>query len=81
LRVQGSNQKPILEKLAKRLQELYSLDKVPGTFFYDNDKGKMELERENYDVPIMKEYRAPSMFFWKIYYKVITEYVKEHILD
>ena len=76
-----AEKRPISKDLSARLQKTYSLDKVPGTFFYDNDKGKIELERENYQVPSLKEYRTPKMLFWKTYYTTITKYIEENILD
>jgi hypothetical protein len=76
-----AEKKPIPSDLLGRLQKTYSLDKVPGTFFYDNDKGKIELEREHYEVPSIKEYRAPKMLFWKTYYETITKYIEKNILD
>ena len=59
----------------------YGLDKVPGTFFYDNDTGKMVLEREEYDLPTFKEYRTPGMFLWKVYYNKVRAYIDQSILD
>lgn len=76
-----SERGPVHKEVAKRLENAYSLDKTPGTFFYDNDKGEMELERENYEVPIIKEYRTPSMLFWKTYYQAIVKYIEKNILD
>ncbi|MGH8614627.1 MAG: hypothetical protein ACREYF_22020 [Gammaproteobacteria bacterium] len=64
-----------------RMQKAYSLDKVPGTFFYDNDKSTMVLEKEDYALPTFKEYRTPGMFLWKVYYSKIREYIDKHILD
>lgn len=64
-----------------RLERLYGVDKVPGIFFYDNDKGKLELEREDYTIPRLKEYRTPSMFFWKTYYRSVSDYFEKNILD
>ena len=64
-----------------RMQKAYSLDKVPGTFFYDNDPGTMVLEKEDYTVPTFKEYRTPGMVLWKVYYSKIREYIDKHILD
>ena len=67
--------------ITKRLLDTYSLDKVPGSFFYDNDTGKMVLEQEDYQVPVLKEYRTPSQFFWKTWYKTVTKYINKNILD
>ena len=73
----GKPDRPILA----RMQKAYSLDKVPGTFFYDNDTGKMVLEKEDYAVPALKEYRSPGMLLWKVYYSKTREYIDKHILD
>jgi len=69
--------KPTLARLTKA----YGIKQIPATLFYDNDKGKMELEGTRYDVPSLTEYRTPSMLFFKAYYGVIHKYVTEHILD
>ena len=76
-----AEKKPIPNDLSARLQKTYSLDKVPGTFFYDNDKGKIELEREHYETPSLREYRTPKMLIWKTYYETITKYINKNILD
>jgi thiol-disulfide isomerase/thioredoxin len=65
----------------QRLQKRYGVKQVPATFFYDNDKGKMELERTNYTVPTLAEYRTPSTLFFKVYYNNIHDYITKHILD
>jgi len=64
-----------------RMQAAYGLDKVPGTFFYDNDTGKMVLDREEYDLPTFKEYRTPGLFLWKVYYNKVRAYIDKSILD
>jgi hypothetical protein len=76
-----AEKKPVPNDLLARLQKTYSLDKVPGTFFYDNDKGKIELEREYYETPSLKEYRTPKMLLWKTYYEAISKYINKNILD
>ena len=63
------------------LQKRYGVKKVPATLFYDNDRGKMELERTDYSVPAVIEYRTPSPLFWNTYYQTIRKYIKENILD
>jgi hypothetical protein len=72
--------KPDRETLI-RMEKAYSLDQVPGTFFYDNDTGAMVLEKEDYTLPTFKEYRTPGMFLWKVYYFAVREYIDKHILD
>ncbi len=62
-------------------QKSYSLDKTPGILFYDNDRGKMELENEQYIDANFKEFRTPSLLFWKIYYNTVCSYIDKHILD
>lgn len=64
-----------------QMQRAYSLDKVPGTFFYDNDTGQMVLEREQYDLPTFKEYRTPGLFLWRVYYNRVRAYIDKNILD
>ena len=59
----------------------YGVKKVPASLFYDNDHGKMELEKTDYSVPLMLEYRTPSMLFWKTYHQAIREYIQKNILD
>jgi hypothetical protein len=69
--------RPTLE----RLQKSYGIRQIPATLFYDNDRGKIELERTDYDVPSLVEYRTPSMLFFRTYYSAIQKYVTENILD
>ena len=45
------------------------------------DHGEMELEKTDYSVPLMLEYRTPSMLFWKTYHQAIREYIQKNILD
>ena len=59
----------------------YGVKKVPASLFYDNDHGGMELEKTDYSVPLMLEYRTPSMLFWKTYHQAIREYIQKNILD
>jgi hypothetical protein len=63
------------------LQKRYGVKKVPATLYYDNDRGKMELERTDYSVPAMLEYRTPSLLFWNTYHRTIREYIQKNILD
>jgi len=63
------------------LQKRYGVKKVPATLFYDNDRGKMELERTDYSVPALLEYRTPSLLFWNTYHRTIREYIQTNILD
>ncbi len=63
------------------LQKRYGVRKVPASLFYDNDRGKMELERTDYSVPALLEYRTPSLLFWKTYHQAIREYIQKNILD
>ena len=63
------------------LQKRYGVTKVPASLFYDNDRGKMELERTDYSVPALVEYRTPSLFFWKTYHQAIRDYIQKNILD
>lgn len=63
------------------LQKRYGVRRVPATLFYDNDRGKMELERTDYSVPAVIEYRTPSPLFWSTYHQTIRKYIQENILD
>ncbi|MCK5706647.1 MAG: hypothetical protein KAI43_03255 [Candidatus Aureabacteria bacterium] len=67
--------------LMKKMEKLYSLDKVPGVLFYDNDTGKIMLEKEQYTIPTFKEYKTPGMMIWKIFYKKVKKIIEENILD
>jgi hypothetical protein len=64
-----------------RLRQRYGVRQIPATLFYDNDRGTIELERADYDVPTLVEYRTPSMFFFRTYYNASHKYVTENILD
>ena len=66
---------------SERLAKSYGVHQIPATLFYDNDRGKIELERTRYDVPTLVEYRTPSMLFFKTYYSGTHKYITEHILD
>ena len=63
------------------IRKRYGVRKVPATLFYDNDRGKMELERTDYSVPAMIEYRTPRPLFWNTYYQTTRKYIRENILD
>jgi len=63
------------------LQKQYGVTKVPASLFYDNDTGKMELERAEYAVPTLVEYRTPSLLFWRTYHQAIRDYIQKSILD
>jgi len=65
----------------QQLQKRYGVKQLPATLFYDNDKGKMELERTNYTVPTLAEYRTPNTLLFKIYYNTLRAYITKHILD
>ena len=64
-----------------QVQKLYSLDKIPGVLFYDNDTGQMDLEHEHYEVPKFKSYKTPSLFLWKTYYSKVKKIIRVKILD
>ena len=63
------------------LQKRYGVKQVPATLFYDNDRGKIELEKTDYSVPALLEYRTPSLLFWKTYHSAIRDYIQKNILD
>ncbi len=73
----ASADKPTLDRLRQR----YGVRQIPATLFYDNDRGTMELERTDYDVPTLTEYRTPSMLFFRTYYTTIHKYITDQILD
>ena len=59
----------------------YGVKQIPATLFYDNDRGKIELEKTDYSVPTVAEYRTPNMLFWKTYHQAVREYIRKSILD
>jgi hypothetical protein len=63
------------------LQKQYGLKQIPATLFYDNDRGKIELEKAEHSVPSLVEYRTPGMLFWRTYHGAIRDYIKKSILD
>jgi hypothetical protein len=63
------------------LQKRYGVNRVPATLFYDNDRGKIELEKADYSVPTLAEYRTPSLLFFKTYHQAIRDYIQKSILD
>jgi hypothetical protein len=63
------------------LQRQYGVRQVPATLFYDNDRGKIELEKADYSVPTLVEYRTPSLLFWRAYHQAIRDYIRKSILD
>ena len=77
----ASNGAGVGKNKLQHLQKSYGVKQIPATLFYDNDKGKMELERTNYSVPTLAEYRTPSTFFFKVYYNTISDYINKSILD
>ena len=62
------------------LKKRYKVKQVPATLFYDNDHGKMELERTDYSVPAVIEYRTPRPLLWNTYHRTIRKYIQENIL-
>jgi len=75
-----ANGKPA-KSIAADYEKSYSLDKTPGILFYDNDSGKMVLENEQYIEANYKEFRTPSLLFWKAYYNAACSYIDKNILD
>ncbi len=60
--------------------EKYGVTRVPATLFYDNDHGKMELERTDYTVPAVIEYRTPNPLLWNTYHQATRKYIQDYIL-
>jgi len=77
--VQGEG-KPSRE-FQKDLQKRFGLDDVPGILFYDNVKGEMVLEDEDYIDADFKEFRTPGMFFWKRYLSGIRKELDKLLAD
>jgi len=67
--------------IAADYKKTYGLDKTPGILFYDNDSGKMVLENEQYIDANFKEFRTPSLLFWRVYYNAACSYIDKNILD
>ena len=67
--------------VADEYEKNYGLDKTPGILFYDNDSGKMVLEDEQYIDANFKEFRTPSLLFWRAYYNAVCNYIDKNILD
>lgn len=63
------------------LKKRYGITQVPATLFYDNDRGKIELEKTEYSVPAVIEYRTPRPLLWSTYYQRVRKYIRDHILD
>jgi len=63
------------------LRKRYKVTQVPATLFYDNDHGKMELEKTEYSAPAVIEYRTPRPLLWGTYHQRVRKYIKDHILD
>ena len=59
----------------------YGVKHVPATLFYDNDKGPIELEKADYSVPTLAEYRTPNLLFWTTYHHAVRDYIRKSILD
>jgi hypothetical protein len=74
------NGKPT-KSVAAELEKQYSLDKTPGILFYDNDRGRQVLEAEQYIAANFKEFRTPSLLFWKVYYNAVCTFIDENVLD
>jgi hypothetical protein len=62
------------------LEKRYKIKQVPATLFYDNDHGKMELEKTEYSVPAVIEYRTPRPLVW-VPAQRVRKYIRDHILN
>jgi hypothetical protein len=62
------------------VKKRYGVKRVPATLFYDSDRGKMELERTDYSVPAVIEYRTPRPLLWNTYHQTVRKYIQENIL-
>ena len=66
--------------IATDFEKAYSLDKTPGILFYHSDRGKLVLESEEYIDANFKEFRTPSLLFWKVYYNAVCMHIDKTIL-
>jgi hypothetical protein len=41
----------------------------------------MELEKTEYSVPAVIEYRTPRPLLWSTYHQRVRKYIQDHILD
>lgn len=71
----------VTREVLAALQKQYGAKRIPATLFYDNDRGKIELEKADYAVPTLVEYRTPSLLFWRTYHQAIRDYIQKSILD
>jgi hypothetical protein len=78
---QVSNGTKVERDALAAVQKKYGVKQIPATLFYDNDRGKIELEKDAYEVPTFTEYRTPSMLLWKTYHQAVREYIIKDILD
>jgi hypothetical protein len=61
------------------LQKQSGVRQIPATLFDDNDRGRIELEKADYSVPTLAEYRTPSLLFWRTYHQAIRDYIQKSI--
>jgi len=81
LRIEIQSEGKPTNEFKKDLQKRFGLDDVPGILFYDNVKGKMVLEEEDYIDADFKEFRTPFMLFWKSYLSGIRKELDELLAD
>lgn len=79
--VKVSENGPPKKDYAKRLETQFSLDSTPGILFYDNVKNMLVLEQETYIDADYKEFRAPQMLLWKVYYAEATKALNKLLAD
>jgi thioredoxin-related protein len=79
--VKVSENGPPSKDYAKRLETQFSLDSTPGILFYDNIKNGLVLEQEAYIDADYKDFRAPQMFLWKIYYAEANKALNKLLAD
>ena len=66
---------PVGKEISHKLKKDYCLNKVPGVFFYERGQGPSNFDHQDESQPTLKEYRIPSMFFWKTYYNVVEKHI------
>ena len=69
-----SEEIPVNQEAISRLKKDFNLERTPGTLFFNSrsgaKKGAYRLRK-----PIIIDYRTPSLFLWRRYYKVVAHYI------
>lgn len=81
IRVETSNEGKPDKRIAEEFRKKFDLEKTPGILFYDNVRGKLVLEDEDYVDADFKEFRTPSLTFWQTYYSVVRKELDKLLSD